>query len=198
MKTKRFDIHQHITDSIITAIERGAGEFRLPWHRSAGNIMRPVNVASKKPYRGVNVLALWAAAEQKAYTSGIWGTYRQWSDAVAQIRKGEKSTYIVFYKEITVAADDDSIDKTDTRLFARATPVFAAEQVNGWTPPTIDAPATVITPIEQAEAFVAATGATITHGGSRAFYRLSTDTIQLPPREAFVGTATSSPGGAKT
>jgi antirestriction protein ArdC len=198
MKTKRFDIHQHITDSIITAIERGAGEFRLPWHRSAGNIMRPVNVASKKPYRGVNVLALWAAAEQKAYTSGIWGTYRQWSDAVAQIRKREKSTYIVFYKEITVAADDDSIDKTDTRLFARATPVFAAEQVNGWTPPTIDAPATVITPIEQAEAFVAATGATITHGGSRAFYRLSTDTIQLPPREAFVGTATSSPGGAKT
>ena len=198
MKTKRFDIHQHITDSIITAIERGAGEFRLPWHRSAGNIMRPVNVASKKPYRGVNVLALWAAAEQKAYTSGVWGTYRQWSEAGAQIRKGEKSTYIVFYKEITVAADDDSIDKTDTRLFARATPVFAAEQVNGWTPPTIDAPATVITPIEQAEAFVAATGATITHGGSRAFYRLSTDTIQLPPREAFVGTATSSPGGAKT
>jgi antirestriction protein ArdC len=196
MKTERFDIHQHITDKIISAIERGAGEFRLPWHRSAGNIMRPINIASKKPYRGVNVLALWAAAEEKAYTSGVWGTYRQWSEAGAQIRKGEKSTYIVFYKEITVAADDDSIDKTDTHLFARATPVFAAEQVNGWTPPTIDAPATVITPIEQAEAFVAATGATITHGGSRAFYRPATDSIQIPPREAFIGTATSSPAEA--
>jgi antirestriction protein ArdC len=39
MKSERFDIHQHITDQIIAAIESGAGEFRLPWHRSAGNIM---------------------------------------------------------------------------------------------------------------------------------------------------------------
>jgi antirestriction protein ArdC len=193
MKTERFDIHQHITDRIVAAIERGAGEFRLPWHRCAGNIMRPVNIASKKPYRGVNVLALWAAAEEKAYTSGTWGTYRQWSEVGAQVRNGEKSAYVVFYKEITVAADGGNSEDTDTRLFARATPVFAAEQVDGWAPPMIDAPATVITPIDQAEAFVTATGAAITHGGSRAFYRPSTDSIQLPPREAFIGTATSSP-----
>jgi hypothetical protein len=57
----------------------------------------------------------------------------------------------------TVAADNGNSEETDTRLFARATPVFAAEQVDGWTPAMIDAPATVITPIEQAEAFVAAT-----------------------------------------
>jgi antirestriction protein ArdC len=53
MKNERFDIHQHITDQIIAAIERGAGEFRL-----AGSIMRPVDIASKKAYRGVNVVAL--------------------------------------------------------------------------------------------------------------------------------------------
>src|ERR1039458_7257273 len=101
MKTERFDIYQHITDRIIAAIERGAGEFRLPWHRCAGNIMRPVNIASKKTYRGVNVLALWASAEEKAYTSGVWGTYRQWSQAGAHVRNGEKSSYVVFYKQIS-------------------------------------------------------------------------------------------------
>jgi len=54
--------------------------------------------------------------------------------------------------------------------------------VDGYQVPVIDAPpATVITPIEQAEAFVAATGASIHHGGGRAFYRPSTDSIQLPP-----------------
>ncbi len=42
MKNECFDIQQHITDQIIAAIERGTGEFRLPWHRSAGNIMRTV------------------------------------------------------------------------------------------------------------------------------------------------------------
>jgi len=190
MKNERFDIHQHITDKIVSAIERGAGEFRLPWHRSAGNIMRPVNIASKKAYRGVNILNLWATADEKGYSSGTWGTYKQWTEAGAQVRKGEKSAYIVFYKEITVAGDDGS-DETDTRLFARATPVFAAEQVEGWTAPVIDTPATVITPIERAEAFVAATRASITHGGSRAFYRPSTDSIQLPPRESFIGSPTS-------
>jgi len=85
MKTERFDIHQHITDQIIASIERGAGEFRLPWHRSAGNIMRPVNVASKKPYRGVNILTLWATADEKGYTSGMFGTYKQWGEAGAQV-----------------------------------------------------------------------------------------------------------------
>jgi antirestriction protein ArdC len=63
--------------------------------------------------------------------------------------------------------------------------------VDGYAAPVIDTPATVITPIEQAEAFVARTGATIHHGGSRAFYRPSTDSIQLPPRETFIGTATN-------
>jgi antirestriction protein ArdC len=65
MKTGRFDIRQRITDKIVSAIERGAGDFRLPWHRSAGSIMRPVNVASKKAYRGVNVVALWETADEK-------------------------------------------------------------------------------------------------------------------------------------
>ena len=120
---ERFDIHQHITDQIVAAIERGAGEFRLPWHRSAGNIMRPVNVASKKAYRGVNILALWATAEEKGYASGTWGTYRQWSEIGAQVRKGEKAAFIVFYKELEYAAESETGDgETTTRLFARATP----------------------------------------------------------------------------
>ena len=81
MKTDRFDVYQHITDKIVNAIERGAGDFRLPWHRPAGSILRPVNVASKKAYRGVNVVALWAYAEEFGYSSGTWGSYKQWSAA---------------------------------------------------------------------------------------------------------------------
>jgi antirestriction protein ArdC len=132
MKTDRFDVYQHITDKIVNAIERGAGDFRLPWHRPAGSILRPVNVASKKAYRGVNVVALWAYAEEFGYSSGTWGSYKQWSAAGAQVRKGEKAAFIVFYKELEVATDPETGDAcTATRLFARATPVFAAEQVDG-------------------------------------------------------------------
>jgi antirestriction protein ArdC len=45
--------------------------------------MRPVNIASKKAYRGVNVVALWAYAEEFGYSSGTWGTYKQWTEAGA-------------------------------------------------------------------------------------------------------------------
>lgn len=187
---ERFDIHQHITNQIVAAVEKGAGEFRLPWH-TGGAILSPKNVESKKPYRGVNIVALWAASEQRGFSSGIWGTYRQWAQAGAQVRKGEKSSYVVFYKEIQVGDDAaGESDESGRRLFARATPVFAAEQVDGYDLPVIANP-TPMQPIAAAEAFVAATGATVNHGGSRAYYRSSTDSIQLPPREAFVGTKTS-------
>ena len=193
--TTRFDIHQHITDQIVRAIENGAGEFRLPWHRTAGNIMRPVNVASKQRYRGVNVLTLWTTGDAMGYSSGAWGTYRQWTEIGAQVRKGEKAAYIVFYKEIELASVDEGAEP-ETRLFARATPVFAAEQVDGYQAPALEQPTATLTPIEQAEAFVAKTGAPIQHGGNRAFYRPSTDSIHLPPREAFIGSATSTPAEA--
>ncbi len=196
MTSERLDIHQHITDQIIAAIEHGAGEFRLPWHRSTGSIMRPVNVASKKANRGVNILTLWATADQKSYSSGVWGTYRQWAEVGAQVRRGEKSAYIVFYKEFTVASEDADNDETNRRLFARATPVFAAEQVEGWTAPVIDMPVTPIMPIERADALVAVSGVPIVHGGDRAYYRPSTDTIHLPLRTAFVGSPTSTPAEA--
>ena len=189
MKQERFDIHQHITNQIITAIEQGAGDFCLPWQRG-GSIMHSTNIASKKPYRGVNIVALWAASEHHGFTSGVWGTYRQWADQGANVRKGEKSSYVVFYKELEVTTNADGSDELGTRLIARATPVFAAEQVDGYELPTVAAPSFVKSVIV-ADTFVQATGAVIDHGGSRAFYRPSTDSIQLPLRDDFIGSSSS-------
>ena len=61
MSKERFDIHQHLTDRIVSAIEAGAGEWRMPWHCGSSG-RHPVNVASGNKYRGVNVLALWVDA----------------------------------------------------------------------------------------------------------------------------------------
>ena len=79
MNTTRFDIHQTITDQIIAAIEAGAGEFKLPWHRAGADLLHPRNVSSKIAYRGVNILTLWLMSEGKGYSSGLWGTYNQWT-----------------------------------------------------------------------------------------------------------------------
>jgi antirestriction protein ArdC len=75
-----------------------------------------------KAYRGVNTVALWVAAGAKQYAQGIWGTYRQWQDREAQVRKGEKSSLVIFYKEFdsgdaTPAGDDETGER---RFVARA------------------------------------------------------------------------------
>lgn len=195
---QKFDIHQEITDRIVAAIET-AGEFRLPWIRSGGGSMkRPVNIASAKPYNGVNVVSLWVAAQASDYPSNIWGTYRQWQERGVQVRRGEKSSLVVFYKKLEYEQQDESTGETEQteRLVARASYVFNAAQVDGFDQETEQPLPTESTfdPIERAEAFVKATGATIEETSDRACYIPSHDKILMPERRRFTGTETTTPG----
>jgi antirestriction protein ArdC len=61
--TPRADVYSRITTEIVSAIEAGAGDWRMPWHHDGAATTRPQNVTSRRRYRGVNVLALWIAAE---------------------------------------------------------------------------------------------------------------------------------------
>lgn len=197
MATKKgFDVHQEITNRIVDAIET-AGEFRLPWitdkRESYG---RPVNIASKKPYNGVNIVSLWVAGLAAGHPSNIWGTYRQWQDQGCQVRRGEKSSLVVFYKTINVDQINDAGEtESGERMFARASYVFNAAQVDGFTlpeQPTADLPdAPNFDPIARAEAFAKATGARIEEGGDKACFVPLADMIRMPDRNRFTGTDTT-------
>jgi antirestriction protein ArdC len=188
----RRDVHRAITETIAVAIEGGAKEYQMPWHRGAS---RPVNACTSKAYHGVNVIALWGAANVRGFRSGHWATYRQWHGIGAQVRKGERGSVVVFYKSMAVPAGtppEESQEGTEvSRLVARASWVFNADQVDGWAAPTakIDNPVEVR---EHVEAFIAKTHADVRHGGDRAYYDWSGDYIAVPPPEQFVPTATSS------
>jgi antirestriction protein ArdC len=101
----RSDVYEAITNRMIAALEEGAGEWQMPWHRSG--LSRPINAHTKKPYRGVNVVALWAAADAYGYSSGFWATYRQWRELDAQVRGGERASLIVFWKELQHEIEDE-------------------------------------------------------------------------------------------
>lgn len=191
---ERFDVHQHITDQIVTAIEAGAGSWIMPWHRSAHSTGRPKNITSGAAYRGINTLSLWIAAEAGGFEHGIWGTYKQWQDKGAQVRKGEKSSVIVFYKELERPSEDNPAEM-EKMLFARASRVFNAAQVDGFSLPAgEDAPSEDQTqPVSAAEVLVAASGAKVNIGGDRAYYRPAEDVITMPDRPRFTGSETSSP-----
>lgn len=53
-----------ITRGIIESIEEGVTDYRMPWVRSGASIQMPVNALTRRPYRGINILLLWATAER--------------------------------------------------------------------------------------------------------------------------------------
>src|SRR5689334_5998876 len=83
-------VYATVPSQIANAIEWGVGTWRMPWHTSTRYAFSPINVSSRKAYRGINTLWLWAAAEAKGYASGEWRTYKQWQERNAQVRKSEK------------------------------------------------------------------------------------------------------------
>jgi antirestriction protein ArdC len=178
-KQTRADVYEQITAALIAAIEEGTGKCEMPWH----TLGSPINAANQKLYRGVNILMLWASARKHNYSSNEWATYRQWNELGVQVRKGERSTMVVFWKFFDSENEEQHDDAEDTparpRCFARAYHVFNAAQVDGYE----KKPEHVLPESEriaQAEAFFQAIPAAIKYGGDRAYYSPAGDYIQMP------------------
>jgi len=191
-KPKR-DIYGEVTANIIKAIEADPDKVTMPWQRSGMPIGLPCNVESDNAYNGINVVNLWVTAEIHGFSTGIWGTYRQWSEKGAQVRKGEKSSLVIFYKEFRINADvEPDLDQSNgiddgKRRVARASYVFNADQVEGFEPDPLphNDPVERINSVDR---FVTSTKAEISHGGDRAYYRNSSDHIQIPDESRFIET----------
>jgi len=185
--SSRADVYSRVTSEIIAAMKAGAGHRRMPWHHDGSSTARPVNLASFKRYRGINVLALWIAAVNRGFADGLWGTYRQWQAAGAQVRKGEQSTTVVLWKELkaTPASEEGADDGEDRpRLFARAFAVFNRAQVDGYTPD----PTPVLADAERAlhaDRFFRALQIPVQEGPYDAHYRIAEDRIYMPLIGAF-------------
>lgn len=185
MNTEKKDIFERVTEVIVKAIEEGAGSYRMPWRTSGGFSNSPINAVSRKPYRGINVLVLWATAQEKGYLSGTWATYKQWQEIGAQVRQGEKSANVVFWKFFDSEKSEGGEEAEARRIpMARDYWVFNAEQVDGYT--AADEPKVSREErIESADRFFSNVGISARPGGNRAFYVPETDTVHMPAFEAF-------------
>ena len=161
-----------------------------PWHaeHAAGKINRPLR-HNGTPYRGINILLLWGEAMEKGYAAPIWMTFRQALELDAHVRKGEHGSLVVFANTVTKTERDENGDDVEREIpFMKGYTVFNVDQIEGlpqhyYAQPENPLPASER--IEKAERFLAATRATIQHGGNMAFYAPARDVIQMPPFEAF-------------
>ena len=185
------DVYSRITNKICADLEQGVRPWLKPWNaeHAAGRITRPLRW-NGTPYRGINVVMLWSASVTKAYACPLWLTFKQALDLGGHVQKGETGELVVFASSITRSSTDDKGEESEREIpFLKGYTVFNAEQCDGLPahyyakaePPTLTPPQR----IERAERFFAATGATIRHGGTRAFYAEGPDYVQMPPFETF-------------
>lgn len=188
---ERTDVYTRITNSIIAELENGTRPWTKPWNAEhlAGRITRPLR-ANGKPYRGINVLVLWLAASARGYSAPIWMTYKQALELGGQVRKGETGTQVAYADKLRKKEADDATGEEHAReiFFMKHYTVFNVEQVDGLPAHFYATAAPVLDPlarVDHAEAFFAALGTHIRHGGNRAFYAVEPDYVQMPPFESF-------------
>lgn len=189
-KADRVDIHTRVTNRIIEQLEQGIRPWLKPWdaEHAAGRITRPLR-HNGVPYSGINILMLWDSAEIQGFNTPLWLTYKQAAELGGNVKKGEKSTPVVYYSSFKKTDKDDSGEETEREVpFVKEYRVFNAEQCEGLPErfyETKQQPNEGIEPIKQAIDFVGHTQAEIVEGGSRACYVPSLDQIRMPRIETF-------------
>lgn len=185
--------HEVVAEKLIEQLKQGTAPWQMPWKAGDGGGMMPFNPTTGKRYKGINAIHLLSQGRDDQR----WLTFNQAKAAGAQVRKGEKSTSIQYWKfeEEQTKRDENNkpvLDGKGDPLKVRVrlerpkmfmANVFNAEQIDGL--PLYQKPVQTWNALERAETILQASGADIRHGGDRAYYRPSTDNIQLPDKAQF-------------
>lgn len=192
------DYREELTARIIEMLEQGTAPWVKPWDASIGNRNMPFNPTTGKPYRGANSLGLSAQGLFMQYEDPRWCTFNQAKEQGWKIRKGEKGTWIEYWKFTADRAKADAAGnpvfdakgKREMETFRLERPqsfhavVFNVRQMDGvpeLTPAEYD-----WNPDEKAERILKSSGAQFFYDqADKAFYRSSTDSIHSPAREQF-------------
>lgn len=190
--------HEVVANQIIESLKAGTAPWLKPWEPGVGNGQIPYNPVTGKRYRGINALYLMVNQSD----DNRWLTYKQAQSIDAQVRKGEKGTTIQYWKfhEEQTKHDDTGkpvLDEQGNPLKVQVNlerpkvfyaTVFHASQIDNMPDLVTKEPDWSL--IERAEKLLHNSGANIVHSeADRAFYRLSTDSIHLPPKEQFKSAA---------
>lgn len=183
----RRDVYQEVTDMMIEALESGTAPWHKPWAGGA-----PMNAATGRPYRGINIFTLGLAAARFGYSDPRWLTFKQAKDLGGNVREGEKHhARVVFFKILKKEEKDASGNLREQNIpLIRSSPVFNFEQCEGLdkAKPAPDTEAREHEPREAAEALVREyldNGPDLHHGGAMACYMPEIDRIRMPRASAF-------------
>lgn len=191
-------VYAVINDRIMALLDKGVVPWRRPWRSAEGSTV-PVN-SRGRAYRGLNRLMLAAISMLEGYESNVWLTYKQAEALGGKVRKGEKGTAVIFWKQLEVA-DPEAKDGKKTIPMLRYFTVFNFDQTEDVTLPKSLREAAakrkelVVDTFEDGTQYIAEAEAIVLHmpnkprivekESDRAFYVPVTDVVTLPHRSQF-------------
>lgn len=118
------NVYQMVTDRIIAQLENGIIPWEKPW---TGVRDGAFNRVSKKSYSLLNQFIL--------KHNGEYATYKQWTELGGQVRKGEKSEIVVFWKVLDIEDETEDGDVETKHIpLLKYINVFHISQVDGVEP----------------------------------------------------------------
>jgi antirestriction protein ArdC len=177
-------VYEIITSRIVAELERGVVPWRRPWAAKL-----PVNLCTQKMYRGLNVLTLGS----QGYASRFWLTLRQANELGGRIRRGERSSPVVYWnigeeKEYVTRDGETRVSKP---VILRYSNVFNLTQTEG-----IDLPESALQesrsndPIDECERVVAGMpNRPEIEQSDRAWYAPARDVVGMPAIGLFQSSA---------
>lgn len=189
--TPRLDVYSRVTNRIVDQLERGVRPWFKPWNaeNAAGRITRPLRF-NGEGYKGINILMLWASAEEQGFNCPFWLTFNQATELGGHVKKGERGSPVVFASTFKKSETQDDGEETEEKIpFLKEYTVFNALQCENLPERFFQLSQALKTSpparIEQAERFFANTKADIRTCGNRAYYTQESDYIRMPPFESF-------------
>ncbi len=174
------NVYEIITDRILRKLEQGTAPWRRGWDTAQG---MPRSLVSGKEYRGINAFMLGTAGHSSPY----YLTFKQALARGGAVRKGEHGYPVVFWKMLE-KDNPKAQDGKDHIPMLRYYTVFNADQCDGIDYPKPDG-LRVHEPIrvcqDTAARYLSDKGPSLSHGGARAYYRPSTDSVSMPELGAF-------------
>lgn len=154
----RTDVYTRVTNHIVAQLEQGIRPWHKPWaaEHAAGRINRPLR-SNFQPYNGINILMLWASAEEQGFCSPLWVTFNQCKELGGHVKKGEHGSPVVYASSFKKEEEGDNGEAVERDIpFLRQYTVFNAEQCEGLPDPFYQLktePKPMLERIEAAEQF---------------------------------------------
>ena len=167
------------------------------WTKSWVEVGLPMNMKTKKHYKGGNVFNLNFEVIKNEWKCNQWATFKQWSDMGYKIKKGSKGSQVYYWelreKKVSWLTEGEkakylATKKLPTYLLQKFAFVFNGVQIEDFKFEAIKQHKTKLdqNDVIMIEKFIENTGAHIVHGSQDgAYYDRFMDFITMPDKTDF-------------